>query len=258
MIGIKLVAFALAVMNGVFFTPVLLNPGVDRPVVDQAEVVKKPRLVVTITGDGELSHDGKLFTDEQFTALCRRHVSQHPTGVLHLRADKGVGFKSLGAVMRAASRGGLDQVVFSALAEAGEEAQKPHRPDPAEKIIEDAVAKTIQLRESDLKLGLPAAAPGRQVPSLAPLFVGIDAKGVISVKRGGVKEVLDADVTQRQLPQFNERLRSYLLAAKAAGVEPVVQVDADGKVRQERLVDVLNALALQKVKKVTFVDRLEE
>jgi biopolymer transport protein ExbD len=47
-------------------------------------------------------------------------------------------------------------------------------------------------------------------------------------------------------------------AAKASGQEPLVQLHVDPKTSQQRVIDVLNALAGQKIANVTFLDLIEK
>ncbi len=116
------------------------------------------------------------------------------------------------------------------------------------------VTTTIQPREQDLKMSLPAAAPSDSVPELAPMFIKVDKAGIILINTGAEQEQLDADVNNRTLPLLKERLDSYANAARAGGKQPMVQIWADSEALQQRVVDVLNCLASAKVQSVTFTD----
>lgn len=120
------------------------------------------------------------------------------------------------------------------------------------------VTTTIQPREQDLKMSLPAAAPSDSVPELAPMFIKVDKGGSIFINTGPEQEQLDADVNNRNLPLLKERLDSYANAARAGGKQPMVQIWADSEAMQQRVVDVLNCLSSAKVQSVTFTDLVDK
>jgi biopolymer transport protein ExbD len=49
----------------------------------------------------------------------------------------------------------------------------------------------------------------------------------------------------------------YASAARAADSQPLVQLYVEGDAKQQRVVDVLNALAHQEIEKVTFTDLID-
>jgi len=120
------------------------------------------------------------------------------------------------------------------------------------------VTTTIQPREQDLKMALPASAPSSDVMDLAPMFIKVDRSGSIFSGTGSEQEVLDTDVQVRELPMLKERLDSYANAARAGGKEPMVQIWADSEASQQRVIDVLNCLASAKIKSVTFTDLVDK
>ena len=120
------------------------------------------------------------------------------------------------------------------------------------------VTTTIQPREQDLKMSLPAAAPSDAVPELAPMFIKVDKSGSIYINTGPEQEALDSDVNNRSLPLLKERLDSYANAARAGGKQPMVQIWADSEAMQQRVVDVINCLASAKVQSVTFTDLVDK
>ena len=119
------------------------------------------------------------------------------------------------------------------------------------------VTTTIQPREQDLKLSLPAAAPSDTPPALAPLFIKVDKAGDIFINSGAAEEMVESDTSSRRLPELTNRLDGYVATAKAGGEEPIVQLWADGEAEQQRIVDVLNCLASQEIHKVTFTDLID-
>jgi len=120
------------------------------------------------------------------------------------------------------------------------------------------VTTTIQPREQDLKMTLPAAAPSTDIPELAPMFIKLDKSGSVFINTGAEQEALDTDVNNRKLPLLKERLDAYANAAKAGGKQPMVQIWADGEVQQQRLIDVINCLRSAKVQSVTFTDLVDK
>lgn len=120
------------------------------------------------------------------------------------------------------------------------------------------VTTTIQPREQDLQMTLPAAAPSETPPALAPMFIKVDKSGLIYINTGPAQEALDSDVNNHKLPQLKERLDAYAAAAKAGGNQPIVQIWADAEAMQQRVVDVLNCLASAEVQSVTFTDLVDK
>lgn len=119
------------------------------------------------------------------------------------------------------------------------------------------VTTTIQPREQDVPMTLPAAAPSETPPDIEPKLIRIDATGAIYVGQGSSQIPMDSDPELRELPLLTEDLRTYADGAAAAGTDPLVQLYADGDASQQRVVDVLNALAGVGIQKVTFTDLLD-
>ncbi len=121
------------------------------------------------------------------------------------------------------------------------------------------VTTTIQPREQDLKMSLPAAAPSEgDPPALAPMFIKIDRSGQIYINSGEAQELVESATDNRTLTELRNRLDSYVATAKAGAQDPIVQVWADGEAKQQRIVDVLNSLAGAKISKLTFTDLLDK
>lgn len=119
------------------------------------------------------------------------------------------------------------------------------------------VTTTIKKKERDLDMALPSAAPSDQQPDIQPMFIKIDANGSIYVNSGPAQEILDTDSSTRELPLLAQRLELYASMARAAESQPLVQVYVEGDAKQQRVVDVLNALAKEKIEKVTFTDLID-
>jgi len=120
------------------------------------------------------------------------------------------------------------------------------------------VTTTIMKRETDLPMQLPAAAQSEEQPPIDPLFIKIDGSGSIYVGAGPSQMLLDTDTSSRKLPLLSQRLETYSGAAAAADSQPLVQIYADGEAKEQRVVDVLNALAGANINKVTFTDLIDQ
>ena len=118
------------------------------------------------------------------------------------------------------------------------------------------VTSTIVPRESDLGLKLPTpGTPTGDPPVLAPLLIQVDESGAIYT--GPEKQPMDMDASSRQVPLLDARLKDYKQALTAAGEQPLVQILANGQAVQQRVIDVLNALAGAGINSVTFTDLIE-
>jgi biopolymer transport protein ExbD len=117
------------------------------------------------------------------------------------------------------------------------------------------VTSTITPRESDLGMALPAANPTpASQPDIEPMFIKIDANGSIFTGVGASQLPMDNDVSVRQLPLLRSQLDAYAQAVKSANSKPLVQIYADSNCTQQRVIDVLNALAAVEINSVTFTD----
>ena len=119
------------------------------------------------------------------------------------------------------------------------------------------ITSTITPRESDLGLQLPgdpSTAPNSQ--EFDSLLIQIHSSGSISTGLAESQLLMDTDSSQRSLPLLESQLRMYSAAARAANTQPIVQIDASSEATQQRVIDVLNALASVSIRSVTFTDRL--
>lgn len=119
------------------------------------------------------------------------------------------------------------------------------------------VTTTIQPREQDLKMALPAAAPSQEPMELQPMLINIAKSGQIFLNAGSAAELIESSSDNRILSNLGQRVDSYSGAAKAGGKEPVVQILADGEAEQQRIIDVLNCLAQYRISRVTFTDLVD-
>lgn len=117
---------------------------------------------------------------------------------------------------------------------------------------------TITPREQDLGMALPAnAPPSSEQPKIDPMFIRVDANGAVYTGAGASQQALDTDMSARELPLLSSQLQLYAAAARSAGNNPLVQVYVDPGTTQQRVIDVLNALAGVGISSVTFTDLLE-
>ncbi|MEM1084247.1 MAG: biopolymer transporter ExbD [Verrucomicrobiota bacterium] len=120
------------------------------------------------------------------------------------------------------------------------------------------VTTTIQPREQDVQMTLPAAAPSETPPDIEPRLIKIDANGAIFSGTGASQLPMDTDPDVRELPMLTAELKAYKEAADSTNSEPLVQIYADGGASQQRVIDVLNALSGVKISKVTFTDLMDD
>ena len=97
-----------------------------------------------------------------------------------------------------------------------------------------------------------------KVVEVQSLLISIDGKGQVFAGDGVERVALDADENVRELPLLTARLEFSKQGAKAAGEEFMVVIDADDETKNQRVIDVLNALAGLDIEKVTFFDRRED
>lgn len=119
------------------------------------------------------------------------------------------------------------------------------------------VTSTIAPRETDLGMSLPAANPSNEQPKIEPMFIRVDAPGVIYTGVGAGQQQLDQDAGSREVPLLDSQLDLYAAAARSAGSTPLVQVFVDPGATQQRVIDVLNSLAGAGISSVTFTDLVE-
>jgi biopolymer transport protein ExbD len=119
------------------------------------------------------------------------------------------------------------------------------------------VTTTIQKREQDLDMKLPAQQQTQEQPPIEPKFIKIDQNGAVYVGAGPAQQLMDTDTSVRELPMLRQDLEIYSSAAKAADSQPLVQIYVEGDAQQQRVIDVLNALAGAKINQVTFTDLVD-
>ena len=120
------------------------------------------------------------------------------------------------------------------------------------------VTTQIVKKEQELNTALPANTPSEALPKLSPMLILLEESGNVSVQgESGVPELLESDPDARLLPNLSQRLELYKSIAEQADTEALVQLKVDGKAVQQRVIDVLNALAKAGITKITFTDLLD-
>jgi biopolymer transport protein ExbD len=117
------------------------------------------------------------------------------------------------------------------------------------------VTTTIQKRETDLGLRLPGKYPATDnQPPIDPMSIRIDAAGAVFSGIASREILLDTDANMRDLPLLRQHVETYAGAARASGTSPMVQITADDAASEQRVVDVLNALAGEQIADIAFTD----
>lgn len=120
------------------------------------------------------------------------------------------------------------------------------------------LVSTTTVRERDLELRLPGENnSGPDIAHIESMFIKVDASGAVYSGTGSGERLLDMDSGNSDLPLLTSQLELYAEAARSAGDKPLVQIMVNNATRQQRVVDVLNALAGSNITAVTFTDILE-
>jgi biopolymer transport protein ExbD len=114
------------------------------------------------------------------------------------------------------------------------------------KQVEQLVDSTIQTREQDLDMALPNN-ENAEKDGIKVVFIQLNAEGRVFM--GKDKLVLDADPQNSEMPL----LKAELEKLKASGEEFSVTISADGEVKPQRVIDLLNILATADITQITVV-----
>ncbi|MCF7676313.1 MAG: biopolymer transporter ExbD [Akkermansiaceae bacterium] len=117
------------------------------------------------------------------------------------------------------------------------------------------VTSAIQVRETDLKLQTAGDRRDPTPTEIQPLFIRVESSGLVSVGHGMGQQALDADPAVRELPLLGQALQLYQAASRSAMNRPLVQLWVDDGANQQRVVDVINALAAKEIDSIAFTDR---
>ena len=105
-------------------------------------------------------------------------------------------------------------------------------------------------KEMELKSQLPGVAPASpDAPQEMPdeIIVGVEETGVITLN----EEEFDTP-TDKNLPNFTATLKRLKQEADNRSAKVIVTIQAEEQAKYERVIDVLNALAVARVANVTF------
>ena len=159
--------------------------------------------------------------------------------VLLIRTERDVQFRSVQRVIKAGAAVGLKAIAYSV--------------DDPSKIV----GKVYKKEEAPETI-LPSIVPAEKPSLLAPMVILIGKGGNISTKdEAGTIELLEADPVARNFPILSAKLELYRSIAELTSAKPIVQLRVDPDARQQRVIDVLNALAGAKITDVTFVSLLD-
>ena len=115
------------------------------------------------------------------------------------------------------------------------------------------VSMTIVPREQDLAMALPAKErESDNQPPIPPMVIRIDGQGAVYTGSGLAERQMDTYEDSRDLPLLSSHLVLFKDAARTAGDHPSVMLRVDSSTRQQRVIDVLNALAAVGISSVTF------
>lgn len=110
------------------------------------------------------------------------------------------------------------------------------------------VGSTLHRQEADISFALPGVAEQSE-------SVEIPDEQVIEIRSDGTVVLNDLqydDPKSAELPELIEMLERFRATAEANKVEAMLTIAPAPDVKQQRVVDVLNACSLAKIKNVTF------
>ena len=105
--------------------------------------------------------------------------------------------------------------------------------------------------ERELKSQLPGLAPpSADAPQEMPdeIIVGVEESGAVTLN----EEEFDSNRPDKKLPDFTSTLMRLKQEADNRNAKVIVTIQAEEQATYERVIDVLNALAVAKVANVTF------
>lgn len=112
------------------------------------------------------------------------------------------------------------------------------------------IVATSLVQEKKLDMAMPGNSTAGQAPELDPAFIKVDAAGVVYWGNGPSQMVMDSDPNHHELPTLFEKLNNLRETADGMGTKPIVQLFVEGGAKNQRMVDVLNALTKAKIKTV--------
>lgn len=117
------------------------------------------------------------------------------------------------------------------------------------------VTSQIVQKEVEISSSLPSTQTEGDPPELAPMLILLESSGNVSLQdETGNVELINSDPDARDLPNLKSRLQIHKANAVIQGQKAVVQIRVDPLTVQQRVIDVMNALAFAKIKEITFTD----
>ncbi|MEM9235139.1 MAG: hypothetical protein AAGB14_00065 [Verrucomicrobiota bacterium] len=217
---------------------VKMDPEVLPPIVERIEPEKRGLIVIKVEAEGLLSEDGKdLSDDAAFGAFVeaekRRLEAEAKQPVLRIVGERDLIFRRSHEIIRRAAKFGIDRAVFGGV-------------DAEAEAAEDEVQ--IEERPHDIPMALPKP-KGDDAGVVIELRIRISADGSILI--GDPLENVGDDPGVRELPRLAAELRRY---RDLGGGNLRATIEAESETRQQRVVDVLNALAAEEITSVVISD----
>ena len=117
------------------------------------------------------------------------------------------------------------------------------------------VTSQIVQKEVEISSSLPSTQLSGDPPEMAPMLILLESSGNVSLQdETGNVELINSDPDARDLPNLESRLQIHKANADIQGQKAVVQIRVDPVTVQQRVIDVMNALAFAKIKEITFTD----
>lgn len=120
------------------------------------------------------------------------------------------------------------------------------------------VTTQIVKKEQELNTALPGFAYIDTPPEIAPMLILLEGNGSVSIQNeSGLIELIESNADARELPNLSQRLELHKSASEVASQQALVQIRVEGDAVQQRVTDVLNALAGADITEITFTDLLD-
>ncbi len=116
------------------------------------------------------------------------------------------------------------------------------------------IVATSLVREQKLDMNMPGGASEGPKPELDPAFIKVDTAGVVYWGMPPAQMALETDPEKHDLNTLYEKLDDLRITAEGMNQKPIVQLYVEGGAHNQRVVDVINALAKAKIKTVGLSD----
>lgn len=121
------------------------------------------------------------------------------------------------------------------------------------------IAAMTMVQERKLDMAMPgSSATSGPKPELEPAFIRVDVAGGIYWGDGPSQLQLESDPNNHELESLYEKLDDLRQQAEGMNTKPIVQLYVEGGARNQRVVDVMNALTKAKIKTVGLSDVQED